>query len=139
MIVSIVAVLQIRKTPLQTSLTRLAVLPLQNLSIDTAETDYLSEGISRALITKLTQIASFQVTPWVTSRRYSDVARPIEEIAALDDGFQKGEIDEAAYNSRRAELKALVLNTGVDQTASTETASTETTSTETTSGDSIDG
>ena len=42
-------------------------------------------------------------------------ARLIGDIAALDDGFQKGEIAEAAYASRRAELKALALNAGADQ------------------------
>ncbi|MFB3097110.1 MAG: hypothetical protein ACE1ZZ_00380 [Dehalococcoidia bacterium] len=41
-------------------------------------------------------------------------ARLIGEIAALDDGFQEGGIDPATYASRRAELKALVLNPGAD-------------------------
>ena len=60
-------------------------------------------------------------------------ARLIGDIAALDDEFQKGEIDQAAYASRRAELKALVLNAGADQSnqqdvqeTDTETPSTET-------------
>ena len=39
-------------------------------------------------------------------------ARLIGEIAALDDGFYEGGIDPATYASRRAELKALVLNAG---------------------------
>ena len=39
-------------------------------------------------------------------------ARLIDEIAILDDGFQKGEIDQATYASRRADLKARALNAG---------------------------
>ena len=45
-------------------------------------------------------------------------ARLIGEIAALDDGFQKGEMEEAAYTRRRAELKDLVLNEGTGQSSS---------------------
>ncbi|MCH7621205.1 MAG: hypothetical protein IH870_04835 [Chloroflexi bacterium] len=63
-------------------------------------------------------------------------ARLIGEIAALDDGFQKGGIDPATYASRRAELKALVLNPGADQSNQQDNpeAATETTSPGITSG-----
>ena len=57
-------------------------------------------------------------------------AKLIDEIAVLDNGFQQGEIDSAAFTSRRAELKALLLNLGVDQSSS----ETEATSTETATG-----
>ncbi|MFB3119217.1 MAG: hypothetical protein ACE1Y2_01660 [Stenotrophomonas maltophilia] len=63
-------------------------------------------------------------------------ARLIGEIAALDDGFQAGGIDPATYASRRAELKALVLNPGADQSIQqyNPETDTETTSPEITSG-----
>ena len=60
----------------------------------------------------------------------------IGEIAALDDGFQKGDIAPATYDRRRAELKALVLNAGDDQSSSE--TDTGTTSLVTTSGDPTD-
>jgi TolB-like protein len=82
MIVSIVTVLQIRKTPPEDSLTRLAVLPLQNVSPEPAETDYLAEGISRTLTTKLTQVAGLAVTPWMTVSRFTDSSRPLAEVAS---------------------------------------------------------
>ena len=58
-----------------------------------------------------------------------DRAKLIEDIAALDNGFQKGEIDSVAFTIRRANLKAMVLYAAADQGSSdTETISTETTS-----------
>ena len=62
----------------------------------------------------------------------------IGEIAALDDGFQKGDIDPATYDRRRAELKALVLNPGDDQSSSESETDTGTPSLVTTSGDPTD-
>ena len=57
-----------------------AVLPFKNVSDDPLESDYLAEGITRAVITKLTQ-AGLQVTPWETARRYGDRIPPVERIA----------------------------------------------------------
>ena len=57
-----------------------AVLPLRNLSQDPMESDYLAEGISQAVITKLTQ-AGLRVTPWETARRYGHASEPAEDIA----------------------------------------------------------
>jgi len=57
-----------------------AVLPLKNLSHDPLETDYLAEGISRAVITKLVQ-AGLRVTPWETVRRYAESSESPEKIA----------------------------------------------------------
>lgn len=51
--------------------TAVAVLPLRNVSADASDTDYLAEGVSRAVITKLTQ-AGLRVTPWETARLYRD-------------------------------------------------------------------
>ncbi len=60
--------------------TSVAVLPLENLSEDALETDYLAEGISRAVITKLVQ-AGLRVTPWETVRRFAHSGDPPEKIA----------------------------------------------------------
>ncbi len=56
-----------------------AVLPLRNLSQDPMESDYLAEGISQAVITKLTQ-AGLRVTSWETARRYGHSGEPAESI-----------------------------------------------------------
>ena len=60
--------------------TSVAVLPLKNLSEDALETDYLAEGISRAVITKLVQ-AGLRVTPWETVQRFAHTGDPPEKIA----------------------------------------------------------
>jgi TolB-like protein len=57
-----------------------AVLPLMNISEDPEESDYLAEGISQAVTTKLTQVG-LRVTPWDTARRYRDTGRPAEVVA----------------------------------------------------------
>ncbi len=57
-----------------------AVLPLRNLSQDPLETDYLAEGITQAVITRLVQ-AGLRVTPWETAQRYGGSGESAEEIA----------------------------------------------------------
>ena len=57
-----------------------AVLPLTNISDDLAESDYLAEGISRSVITKLAQ-AGIRVTPWETARRYGHSNQSPDHIA----------------------------------------------------------
>ena len=61
-------------------LSSVAVLPLRNLSADPLDSDYLAEGISRAVTTKLTQ-AGLRVTPWDTARRYGESPERAEVIA----------------------------------------------------------
>ena len=61
-------------------LTSVAILPLRNLSRDPLESDYLAEGISQAVITKLTQ-AGFRVTPWETAQRYGDRTESTQQVA----------------------------------------------------------
>jgi serine/threonine-protein kinase len=58
-----------------------AVLPFRNLSEDKGESDYLSEGIGEALVTKLTQIPDLRVTPWPSVQRYTDLSKPMPQIA----------------------------------------------------------
>ena len=50
------------------------------MSVDPLESDYLAEGISRAVITRLAQVR-LQVTPWETARRYTESTEPAERIA----------------------------------------------------------
>ena len=61
-------------------LSSVAVLPLKNMSDEPLESDYLAEGISQAVITKLAQ-AGLRVTPWETARRYADSTELVERIA----------------------------------------------------------
>ena len=58
----------------------IAVLPLTNLSEFPEETRYVAEGITQAVITRLSQ-AGLQVTPFLTARRYWDSELPLGEIA----------------------------------------------------------
>ena len=71
-----------------------AVLPLTNISDEPLESDYLADGISQAVTTKLTQVG-LRVTPWETSRRYRDsnygadtIARELNVDAVLVGTFQ---------------------------------------------------
>ena len=58
----------------------IAVLPLRNLSRDPLESDYLADGITQAVITKLVQ-TGLRVTPWDTAIRFRDTRQPAEQIA----------------------------------------------------------
>ena len=86
-------------------------------------------GIRRAVVVHTVAAGRASSEPTSPGR-----AKLIGEIAALDDGFQKGEIDEAAYTSRRAELKALALNAGTDPSSRQDNPESETPSPEATSG-----
>ncbi len=56
------------------------VLPFRNVSADPFESDYLADGITRAVITKLTQVG-LRVTPWETAMQFRDSAEPPAQIA----------------------------------------------------------
>jgi len=58
-----------------------AVLPFENVSDDRLESDYLAHGITRAVITKLSQ-AGIRVSPWDTVRRYEGRIHVVEDIAS---------------------------------------------------------
>jgi TolB-like protein/Flp pilus assembly protein TadD/predicted Ser/Thr protein kinase len=62
----------------------LAVLPLQVASAVPDSTDYVAFAIGEALVTKLTQIVSFQVLPWKTASRLEDLSQSLDykEMAA---------------------------------------------------------
>ncbi len=57
-----------------------AVLPLRNLSRDPIDSDYLAEGITQAVTTKLVQ-AGLRVTPWATALRFQESGASAQEIA----------------------------------------------------------
>ncbi len=57
-----------------------AVLPLRNLSRDPLESNYLADGITQAVITRLIQ-AGLRVTPWETALRYRETDQPAEQVA----------------------------------------------------------
>ena len=59
----------------------LAVLPFKNTSEKPTESNYLSEGLSQTLITKLTQMTSLRVPPWMTVGRFRDPSVPVEKLA----------------------------------------------------------
>ena len=59
----------------------MVVLPLRNVSEDPEETLHVSDGITRAVIFRLTQ-AGLRVTPWDTALRFRD-DRDAQEIASV--------------------------------------------------------
>lgn len=61
---------------------RVAVLPFRWTGAVASDLLYLSDGIGEQLVNKLTGVRGFQVTPWVSSRRYLDTATTMAEIAA---------------------------------------------------------
>jgi len=58
----------------------LAVLPLQNLSADSAQ-EYFSDGMTDALITDLAQIGSMKVISRTSSMQYKNTKKSLPEIA----------------------------------------------------------
>jgi serine/threonine protein kinase/TolB-like protein/Flp pilus assembly protein TadD len=61
-------------------ITRLAVLPLANLSGDSSQ-EYFTDGMTEILIADLTQIASLQVISRASSMQFKGVKKPLPEIA----------------------------------------------------------
>src|SRR5262249_45252547 len=58
----------------------LAVLPLKNLSADPSQ-DYLADGLTEALIGRLSQIRDLRVVSRTSVMRFRDTKLPIPEIA----------------------------------------------------------
>ncbi|MEE9270669.1 MAG: protein kinase [Candidatus Krumholzibacteria bacterium] len=62
-------------------LTKVAVLPLVNYDVSPSENNYLAEGISETLAARLSELSGLRVTPWSTSRRFSDASMDLRDIA----------------------------------------------------------
>ena len=58
----------------------MAVLPFTNISDEPEESDYIADGVSQAVTTKLTRVG-LSVTPWATARRYRHHDQPPQAIA----------------------------------------------------------
>ena len=66
--------------PLAGEITSIAVLPLKNLSGDTAQ-DYFADGMTEALITELGKISTLQVISHQSVLGYRQTAKPLPQIA----------------------------------------------------------
>ena len=83
------------------SIRSLAVLPLQNLSNDPAQ-EYLSDGMTDALITDLAQISSVKVISRTSSMQYKETKKSLPEIAReLNvDGIVEGTVQRSGDHVR---------------------------------------
>ena len=79
--VGIARLLRRQPSPAATAYSSLAVLPFKNDSPRAEESNYLAEGLSQTLITKLTQLTTLRVPPWMTVRRFRDPSIPVEKLA----------------------------------------------------------
>lgn len=79
----------------------IAVLPLQNLSID-PEQEYFSDGMTDALITNLAQIGSLKVISRTSSMKYKKTEKALPEIAReLNvDGIVEGTVQRSGDHVR---------------------------------------
>lgn len=66
--------------PASVELTSIAVLPLKNLSGDSAQ-DYFADGMTEALITELGKIGALQVLSYRSVAGYRQSAKPLAQIA----------------------------------------------------------
>ncbi|MGH9652725.1 MAG: tetratricopeptide repeat protein [Bryobacteraceae bacterium] len=66
--------------PARSRINSIAVLPLANLSGDPAQ-DYLADGMTDELITKLANISALRVISRTSAMRYKGVSKPLPEIA----------------------------------------------------------
>lgn len=57
-----------------------AVLPTRNLSEDPTESAYLSEAFGEALVTRLGQVSSVRMVPWLTTQRFTDPKQRLEAV-----------------------------------------------------------
>lgn len=66
--------------PVAASIRSIAVLPLQNLSVDPNQ-EYLADGMTEELITDLAQIGSLKVISRTSTKRYRNTSKSLPEIA----------------------------------------------------------
>jgi TolB-like protein/DNA-binding winged helix-turn-helix (wHTH) protein len=91
----------------------IAVLPLQNLSGDSAQ-EYLSDGMTDALITDLAQIGSLRVISRTSTIRYKKSSKSLPEIAhELNvDGIVEGTVQRSGD---RVRVTAQLIDAGSDR------------------------
>jgi len=58
-----------------------AVLPVQNTSEDPVETAYLGEALGQELVSRLGQVSSMRLVPWMTSQRFRDTKAKPQDVA----------------------------------------------------------
>lgn len=59
----------------------IAVLPLKATGENPSESEYLADGISETLITRLTQLPNLRVIPWVTAQQYRQSTKSLQTVA----------------------------------------------------------
>jgi TolB-like protein/DNA-binding winged helix-turn-helix (wHTH) protein/Tfp pilus assembly protein PilF len=81
-LLSVVLLIWIRSTSSSSlpAIRSLAVLPLENLSVDTAQ-DYFADGMTDELITRLAQISDLRIISRSSVMTYKGVRKPLAEIA----------------------------------------------------------
>ncbi|HEV8430451.1 MAG TPA: protein kinase [Pyrinomonadaceae bacterium] len=67
-------------SPITTEITSLAVLPIRNLSGDSAQ-DYFAEGMTETLISGLSKVASLRVISRTSVMQFKDSQKPLKQIA----------------------------------------------------------
>ena len=78
--VAIVALLLVRHKPTaMPHASRVAVLPFENTGPDSLA--YLVDGLSEALITRLTRDAGIALVPWMTASRYKNTDKSLRDLA----------------------------------------------------------
>jgi len=74
-------IIRSHKPETKQSFSSVAVLPLKSVGENPSDGEYLADGISEALITKLTQLPNLRVIPWMTAQRYKDSSKSLQDTA----------------------------------------------------------
>lgn len=96
----------------------IAVLPLQNLSHDPTQ-DYLSDGMTEALISELSRLDPLRVISFTSVMRYKNTSKPLPEIAReLNvDGIVEGSV---IHEGDRLRIRSRLVSVRGDRTIWTE-------------------
>lgn len=101
----------VRATPVH--IRSIAVLPLENLSGDPAQ-EYLTDGMTDALVTELAQISSLRVISRTSVMRYKGTRKPLPDIAKelSVDGIVEGSVVQSA---ERVRVNAQLIEAATDR------------------------
>jgi TolB-like protein len=89
----------------------IAVLPFDNLDAD-IENDRLSDGLTNAIITRLSTMEGLRVSSRISSRRYADTPKSIQEIgnelgvASILEGTVQRQGDQIQINARLIDVRS---------------------------------